>query len=346
VSKEVIYCYNRLSSFVEKDIEILSNEFSLNIHYFNVSSKYALVFSFLKQFVFLAKSIIKSHILIVQFAGFHSFLPVLLAKILGKKCILILGGTDCVSFPSIQYGCLYNKKLRPFTAYSIRHAHLLLPVHDSLVHCEYTYQTDDFPSQGYKAHLKNIHTPFKVIYNGYDSTKWRPSIKQTNTFVTVGADFSTRFGLRLKGIDLILEVAPYFPNCSFYIIGEKRNVFEIPENVKLIEFIPNEKLGDFIGSMEFYLQLSINEGFPNALSEAMLCGCVPIVSNVGAMPMIIENAGYILKQKSIIELILLIKQALVSEDKAYRSKQAREIITRKYNYEKRKHELLNVINQI
>ena len=43
----------------------------------------------------------------------------------------------------------------------------------------------------------------------------------------------------------------------------------------------------------------MSEGFPNALCEAMLSGCIPIVSNVGAMPKIVKETGYLLLKKDI-----------------------------------------------
>ncbi|WP_332911264.1 glycosyltransferase [Algoriphagus boritolerans] len=57
---------------------------------------------------------------------------------------------------------------------------------------------------------------------------------------------------------------------------------------------------------QFYLQLSTSEGFPNALGEAMACGCVPIGSAVGAIPEIIDKTGFLLFRKEINELEALI----------------------------------------
>lgn len=346
MKRKVVYIHPGLSSFVQKDIEILSSEFELNIHHFSLSSKFKLPLSFVKQFFFLLFNSINSKIWIVQFAGYQSFLPVLLGKLFRKKTVLVLGGTDCVGFPSIRYGCFYNKSLKPFTSYSLRNAFLLLPVDETLAEYNYTYQDNDFPKQGFKYHVKGIQTPHKVIYNGFELEKWQPGIKERNTFVTVAADLTTRFGIQLKGIDLILEIAKEFPDCIFYIVGGKTISAAIPENVVLTDKIPNNQLNDLLGSKEFYLQLSMSEGFPNALAEAMLCGCIPIVSNVGAMPKMIEGAGFLLTKKDLNELKILIQQAINHTDKAAKANSAREIIRTKYHLERRRNELIETIQSL
>lgn len=344
--KKLIYIHTGVSSFVQKDIDILESKFDLEIHYFSLKSKSLLPLSFLKEFFFILGKTLNSKVWIIQFAGYQSFLPVILGKVFFKKTVLILGGTDCVGFPSIRYGSFCNKSLKPFTSFSLRFASLLLPVDETLAEYEYTYQDQDFPKQGFKYHVKGIETPYKVIYNGFELEKWLPGKKEANTFVTVAANLSTRFGLQLKGVDLICAVAPYFPKCEFYIVGGKGINTELPENVKLINHIPNKELTNFIGTKEFYLQLSMSEGFPNALAEAMLCGCIPIVTNVGAMPMMVEDSGFILKKKDLNALIDLIQSALNDTQKEYKSKKAKSLIESKFPIERRKSEFISAIDSL
>lgn len=346
MKKKVVYIHPGLSSFVQKDISILQTEYVPNIHLFRLGSKRELPLSFVKELLFLLRNLIDTKIWIVQFAGYQSFLPVFLGKIFRKKTVLILGGTDCVGFPSIQYGCFYNKYLKPFTSFSLRHASLLLPVDQTLVQYDYSYQDNDYPKQGFQFHVNRIKTPYKVIYNGFELDKWFPKTKEDNSFVTVAADLNTRFGVQLKGVDLILEIASVFPQCYFYIVGGQNLNRAVPPNVILVDKIPNKKLVDFIGSKMFYLQLSMSEGFPNALAEAMLCGCIPIVSNVGAMPMIIEDSGFVLLKKDKKLLETLVHNAIQDEQKDFKSNKAREIISDKYNIERRKRELINALNSL
>lgn len=103
--KQLIYIHVGLSSFVKKDIEILSDDFKLVVFYFDFKSKRKLPFVFLKQLLFILRKIGGSNGMITQFGVYKSYTPSVLGKILGKKNIIIMGGTDSVSFPSIQYVC-------------------------------------------------------------------------------------------------------------------------------------------------------------------------------------------------------------------------------------------------
>ena len=346
MKKPLLYTYLNPSSFVLKDIEILEEEFDLSLHRFDVRSKYKLPFAFLKQIFFLIRNTRKQEVVIVQFAGYQSALPVLWARLFRKKSILVLGGTDCVYLPSINYGNFSKGFLAKCTSYSLKKATLLLPVSQTLVETDYDYQSDDFKKQGYKAFVKGDTAAYKVIHNGFKIDQWQPAEKEKNSFVTVAADLQTRFGIKLKGIDLILEIAPSLPDCQFYIVGGKNTTLETPSNVHLIETMPNNELPHFIATKEYYLQLSMSEGFPNALCEAMLCGCIPIVSAVGAMPEIVTDKGFILFKKDTNTLLNLIRSAKSMENHAMMAAESRDRIVTSYSFEKRKTTLLGVVHQL
>lgn len=346
--KQVLYFHIGLSSFVEKDVAILKEEFELSIFHFQVKNKKQVPFSFFKQFFFILKNFFKSDIFVIQFGGYQSLIPCLFSKLFKKKkSVIILGGTDCVSLPSIKYGNFSKKLLTYATEISLKTASLLLPVDESLIKYKYEYQDNDFPYQGYQYFIKNIQTPNKVIYNGYDGELWKcTKVKEPLSFITVGANLGSRFGFQLKGIDLIFEVAPNFPDCKFYIVGGnsiKNKV--IPSNIILLNPVPNESLAEFISSKQYYLQLSMSEGFPNALCEAMLCECIPIVSSVGAMPKIVGLEGYILEKKSLLELKSIIFKAIGNTSK-HDTNKVRDRIINNFQLSLRKNELLKIINSL
>jgi glycosyltransferase involved in cell wall biosynthesis len=346
--KQILYFCTNYSSFVNKDIAIFQKEFEVNPFLFSVKNKYLTPFSFIKQFFFILMNIFKADIIVCQFAGYHSFFPVLFAKLFSKPSLLILGGTDCVGFPSIHYGNFQKVFLSKFTKWSCRLASHLSPVHESLMMYDYTYQKNDFKKQGLLFFCPELKTPYTVIYNGYDEKKWfRNSEKKKNTFITVAGGLKMSFTFQLKGIDLILEVAPLFPDCEFTIIGANETM-HLPirsKNVKLIPVMKHEELIKFYSESEFYLQLSMSEGFPNALCEAMLCECIPIVSNVGAMPDITGDTGFIFKNRDVKNLEELIRTALASDNKSL-SVNARKKIMDNYQESEREKKLLSLVKQI
>src|SRR5688572_21323258 len=131
--KRVLYFYPILSSFSRKDLIILQNNYSVKPFHFDAIPKSKTPFAFIKQFFFLCANIFSADILIVQFGGYQSFLPALFGKLFGKPCLLILGGTDCFSFPSINYGNFNKKVLGAFTCLSYRLCSHISTVHETLV---------------------------------------------------------------------------------------------------------------------------------------------------------------------------------------------------------------------
>jgi glycosyltransferase involved in cell wall biosynthesis len=139
-------------------------------------------------------------------------------------------------------------------------------------------------------------------------------------------------------------MAVRFPKCNFYIIGGDQ-IQELPKNVIGVKNLPHDQIPSFLATKAFYLQLSMSEGFPNALCEAMLSGCTPIVSNVGAMPEIVNDSRLILNRKDPDQLEQIIHSAL--ESNGYHPAQFwRSRIEDNYPLSRRKLELTEAINSL
>ncbi len=301
----------------------------------------------LAQLLYLLANIKNSKWIVCQLAGYHSFLPVLLSKITHTPSLVIAGGTDCHSFPSIGYGNFQKPFLRYFTQFTFKNCTHISPKHQSLILTKYNYDKADFPYQGINFFVKNLSNKFTVIHNGFDSNLFaRIKPKTKNTFITVSGNLDYGFQIKLKGIDLILEVAQDFPQCQFTIVGFPHN-YQKPAASKNVIFLPpvaNHKLVELFSSSEYYFQLSMAEGFPNAMCEAMLCECVPIGSNVFSIPEIIGESGYILKERSTHQLKSLLTD-IISKDNSQKGAAARQFILKNYPIELRKNLLLNLLKQ-
>jgi glycosyltransferase involved in cell wall biosynthesis len=345
--KKIVYVYPKKSSFVLKDISLLETTHQVRVFGFDPLKKIYTPLLFIQQLFLIVVPAIKADIIICQFAGYHSFLPLLFARIFRKPSIIVTGGTDCVSFPSIGYGNFNRTLLGFFTKRSFRLASFLAPVHESLMQYTYSYQPNDPANQGVLSYMPDLKTPYRVIYNGYDARFWKPvKPKIKNRFVTV-AHIAKKTTWYLKGMDLIVSVAENFPDCEFLILGvhSSFSLPSIPANVKILGPVANASLPEIYSEAEFYFQLSISEGFPNALCEAMLCGCVPIGSAVGAIPDIIGDAGFVLKQRSV-EFLKPVIQSALQSNRELLSAKARQRIAENFTEEKRLHALLGLIEKL
>jgi glycosyltransferase involved in cell wall biosynthesis len=71
-----------------------------------------------------------------------------------------------------------------------------------------------------------------------------------------------------------------------------KSCFEpLPDNLLLVPPQQFDKLGQYYQNASFYAQLSRSEGLPNALCEAMLCGCIPVGTDVGDIRITIGHSG-------------------------------------------------------
>jgi len=338
----LIMMYVILSTFTKRDIALLSDEFNVIPYHFNTSSKFNLPFAFIKQFFYLLFRINKTNIIVTQSAGYLSFLPVIFQKISKMKVVIIAIGTDCAKLPKIKYGAHTRKLLSWFTNYSFKQASLILPVHKSLEKTTYTYDDVLFPNQGIRNFAKNIKTPIIEVVNGYDTEKWNIINEKriAKSFLTVSFAID-RVGYYRKGIDMIVKLAEHFPDYHFTIVGKVILQESKPLNVTLIENVPQKELLKIYNSNEYYLQLSMFEGFPNALCEAMLCGCIPIGSDVAGIPDIIGNKGYILKKKKIRDLVEIVEN--IENSHSFSPAEARNQIKDNFPITKRKEELTDTI---
>jgi len=344
----ILHTYLHASSFVNKDQAFFETLGTVRRFQFDVRKKYLLPLVFLQQFYHLLIYGFRTDIFICQFAGYHSFLPSLFAKITGKKSLIIAGGTDCVSFPGIGYGNFYRPILRDFTKWSYQLCSHICPKHDTLWFTEYHYDSAEPHQQGIKAFVPTIQDKYTVIRNGYDPEKW-PLLKlnrKSKSFITVSGAFEYPFQVQLKGIDLILEAAVEFPDYHFTIAGvpDWKKLEVKSNNVTILPPIPHNDLHRIFNEHEYYLQLSMAEGFPNALCEAMLCGCTPIVSNVFSMPEITGNTEMAISMRNAHELTSVLKKANTPNESTQHTN--RKLISERYRNTERTRELEKVIKRL
>ena len=336
--------YVSLSTFTKRDIHLLSDDYQVIAYHFNTDKKWKLPFAFIMQAWFLIRNRNKIDLIVSQSAGYLSFLPTIFYKITKKPLAIIAIGTDCIKMPEINYGAHNKMILAWFTRFSFRNATCIFPVHASLIANDYIYTNISYPQQGIKAFVKNIKTPFVPIVNGFDTEQWKITSLERNpkSFLTVTTALSET-GFYLKGIDMIFAFAQKNPFFQFTIVGQVYLKESCPNNVSIIPQILHEKLVEIYNQHTYYLQLSLSEGFPNALCEAMLCGCIPIGSHVAGIPDIIGLDGYVLKNKNIEELQEISSKL---DYKSITPQQVRNRIVSNFPISRRKKELIENLNKM
>lgn len=306
---------------------------------FHSGKKRLIPFRFIYQLVFILLFGWKSKVFICHFAGYGSFLPALLGKIFRKPCLIIVAGNDAACFPDMGYGNYTRWLLGFFTRKSLALAARILPVHERLVYQDYHYYAGGMPAQGYAYFAPEAKgVPYTPVHYGYDAEVFRIKDgvqRQPNSFLTIG-NLADRYIFKRKGYDLILELARRRPDLSFTMVGSQQiKGIVLPPNVKLLPFMPIDKVVDVMNEHEYYFQLSIMEGFPNALAEAMLCGCIPIGSSVSGIPFIVGDTGYILETREVHLLSALIDEALGDPGRKKLSSLARNRVKSKFSPEHR-----------
>ena len=345
---KILYTYTAKRSFVNNDIIRLKKyygEDKVITYHFKTNIKSLTPLSFLLQFLYLFFLGWKYNTLVTFFAGYHSVLPALFSKWSGKKCFIFLGGTDCFNYPSMHYGNFTKKWYGKATCITAHHATLLIPVSENLIYSQSSYYQEDNGSQGIYHWCAPIETPYKVIPLEYDPNMFfRQNVERIeNSFITVAFGIEGSSFIR-KGIDKVLMIANHFPQHGFTIIGCSETDFpvKVPANVNLVPPVPYNQLPLYYSRHQFYLQLSIAEGFPSAICEAMLCECIPIGSDVAAIPMIISTHGFIVSKRDDKLILDTVEQAMMNENKENIGKEARKHIMESFGPGKREAELIKL----
>lgn len=286
MKKKILFIYTNYSTFVKTDFEILASEHEVSKYQFKpVRGFLKTAIQLIKQKIFLLFNIWKFDAVFVWFADYHSFLPVLFAKILGKKSFVVIGGYDVANIPELKYGSLSSPLRKILTLFSIRNASLCIPVVENL-----------------EKKVKEIapKSTTKTIYTGYqfDLKEISELKKEREKWVLTVSITNNRQRFLIKGLDRFRELAESLPDFKFCVVGvseEAKQLFNlIPKNMVLLPPLNQSELTEYYLKASFYAQFSRSEGLPNALCEAMLYGCIPMGLDVGGISTAIGKNGLIM----------------------------------------------------
>jgi len=318
--KRILFIYPFLSSFVEKDLNILKEEFEvIPFHYRGKKDLFRLL-----------KKVLTTDLNVSWFILGHATSAVLFSKIFGKKSVIIAGGWDVVSMPEIGYGAMSSKKRIKRTRSALKRASKIIAVSESTKKWVLKWADRD-----------DVIT----LYHGFDAQKFVPKGEKEDMVLSVG-DLTNEVTIRIKGIDTFVKVAELLPNIKFVLIGthniKVRDAWKAkaPMNLEILDFLPEEKLIRYYQKAKVYAQLSYQESFGCALAEAMLCGCVPVVTRRGAIPEVVGDKGFYVEYGNAKDATDKIIDALKTD----KGKEVRKRIMITFSIEERKNKLTKIIH--
>lgn len=139
----------------------------------------------------------------------------------------------------------------------------------------------------------------RIIYLGINPSNFEPieiPVKNPKLVLTVGLIDSQRRYF-VKGFDHWLELVKRNPHYQFCWIGfakhMRSNIKFLPPNCQLESPLKVTEIIPFYQEANIYCQPSRIETFGKSLLEAMLFGCIPVISSETALPEVAGMAGVV-----------------------------------------------------
>jgi len=272
--QSILFVHNGAAQFVRLDLEELRKRYQVTECY--VRSRWVNPAAIWRQ--------VKRHDLVFGwFASWHTCLPIEFAKLLGKPSLLVIGGYDLANMPEIGYGHQRGGMKRWLSRRTMRSASCL--VTNSRYSQEEAVRNASLSKEQVRAIYHGVPDPFGALPHG----------PRARMALTVGnVDHSN---LQRKGHEAFVRTAALMPDVNFVLAGawNDRSVDHLraiaTPNVTLTGRLSDEALNDYYRRASVYVQASLHEGFGMSVAEAMLAGCVPVVSRAGSLPEVTGNSG-------------------------------------------------------
>ena len=267
-------------------------------------------------------------VVIFYLAAFYQ-LPLLTAKLLGKKTVLLQGNS--ISQAAIKTSSLtsISAKLGPWLIkFNCSLADYIVPKAKRLA-CEYSKY------------------PGKVLLHGArfvdtDVFKLKIPLGQRGNIVGYIGRLS-----REKGVLSLVRAIPIVlakrNDIKFIIKGDGPLLQEIKEALRFysrhinssVEWIPPEQVANYLNEMRLFVLPSFGEALPQAVLEAMACGTPVLATSVGDVPEFIkdEETGFIMEDNSPECIARNVIRALEYSNLDEIVVNARDLVKRDYTYE-------------
>jgi glycosyltransferase involved in cell wall biosynthesis len=299
MTKRILFVHNHLTRFVQVDRDLLAEGYA-------VTERHEPGLLRLRPLA-IRREVANHDMVFGWFASWHSVVPVLCARRLGKPSVVVVGGYDTANVPDAGYGS-QRGGIRKVVSRAVMRAATHLVTNSQSAKQEAVVNAGADPNR------------ISVIYHGVDPAPLGALTDREPTVLTVGNVWRENF-LR-KGLLPFVQAAAHLPDVRFVHVGgwcddgiEELRRIATP-NVEFRGFIPDEELFRLYGRASVYVQASLHEGFGLSVAEAMSAGCIPVVTRAGSLPEVVGNTGVYAESNSSSDVAAAIRQALTLSPQA------------------------------
>jgi glycosyltransferase involved in cell wall biosynthesis len=275
----VLYVVSRWNTFTKIDRDVLAERFAL-VEYYQPRP-----WPKLRELVLKLR---QCDVVFAWFSSWHSLVALTLARRLGKPSVLVVGGFDTANLPDLGYGWQRGGVRKRVSRRTMDLAtRLVTNSRNSLAEIETNVGLD----------------PRRValVYHGLPD-RFPDGGQRDRDRLALSVGVVRRRNLLRKGHLPFVRAAARLPDVEFVLAGKwldhaiDRLRREAGSNVTFAGYLDDANLDALFRRAAVYVQASRHEGFGLSLAEAMLAGCVPVVTNAGALPEVAGDIGVTIPQ--------------------------------------------------
>jgi glycosyltransferase involved in cell wall biosynthesis len=336
--KTILFFRPSYSTIIKQDELFLKKKYHLRSFVFDSSSFFKIIGSSIKQFLFLYTQIRTSTLIYLCHAGFHAFLPLILATLFRKKSILIIGGYDSIKSKEFRYGAHRNILRSWVIKICCALVTRILPV-------------SSFVLKNLVQNINSAHPlKTKIVYNGADTKEYCFDYSMEKHGVVYVSQADSLRALKIEGLEFYAQLAKNFPSETFTIVGASGKAKSFIEslnisNILCVEQTKKEELKGILNQADVICQFSKLEEFGLSLTEGMLCGCIPVsLKNTAPEEIVTKDVGILIEELDVSEASKALRQAL-SMPWDIRNR-ARLRVVKNFSLKEREQSILKVLDEI
>jgi glycosyltransferase involved in cell wall biosynthesis len=274
-----------------------------------------------------------ARVVIFQIGAALYIIPMLTAKLLGKKIVVF-----AVGLPSNYAGTVYGR----WGAFFARSFAIVEKTTFMLANRICVLSETGIILLGLQKYRHKI-TLSGAQYIDMDTYRAGQTPEKRENLVGFIARFEPRKGILnlIKAIPLVLKE---MNGTRFFIAGhglleeEIRhfiNTNNLEQKVNLTGWIPGNEFPKVLNEIKLFVLPSYEEGLPGTIQQAMACGAVVLATRVGGVPDLIKDGetGFLLEDNSPENIAAGIIKALRHDNLGKISQNARGLIQREYSYD-------------